>query len=1270
MWVYLNNNGIPSTRIPHGEVIRQRGSFNIYIAFEKSDFKVNGLEFESEVALLSYLKEGNFVTTIHFKRPSEPEFNDFRYIDEDHISIKTFKKTHDSEVTYDLVDGKRYVVYSFHGEPDLIDEYGNYEASITFYQVNGEDVEVGVQEVHNILKTGNIKFYVEKTYGEAEPNKAISISQYDYLLNYVKSIPRLDRQLSEIGVFHSYAAFARECCRQSAQDATPRMFLGYIEESSTNAIGIVQYFDENEQNITIYSSNSEDLVHFYDKNGYRQYYYLKNINTLEADIVKVWSMPSDDYDAVNKKHLDDNFYNKTEIDDSNVAFSQEITEKFEENKKYTDEKVSVKADKTELFNKDYNDLTNKPVIPERVSELEDDINIATVDYVQLVKKEIPTKTSQLENDSGFADASKIDELKKLIPTLVSQLENDADFADKTFVKDLVSRIPKFEIVAVDELPTENISTTTLYLLKTNTEEGNSYEEYVYINNNWELLGTTKINLEGYAKVEDIPTKVSELENDAEFVDKTYADAMFERLNTNTALIFYCVEPVTVVVNGESTTYPANSNVEVDLLSTDEFEIIPTSDNSILSLSSFPGAISEYYSWLEGVKQFSNILFDMNTEEMYTKWNQNNQGLYQVQFAQYVNCIFWSDNPYINPVATRTNYTIYQSSQLPLCYSTIRENTYKPFYLAYGVQSDPNWSNDAYLDSYELVANATQTFSYYGARTIGLFNLGVKPIKLPKDCRGLMFYSWTIESAGTFDAARVTSINNFGAKRGSWQEAFGNCYSLKFLYIKNLNANLNLSWSPIERVSLNYIINNSAATKALKIWVSPYTYYQLTADDIANAASKNITIILETANTIEDKRVMAINIKGDGTKVFADDGTYKPLPTKTSELTNDSGFLTEHQSLENYVTKDEAFSGDYNDLTNTPDVFTKSEIQEQLTRQNIISIIGKASQTLDGIMSKEDKQHLDAVVALLEEDDNDIVDKINEVLAIFNQYPEGAELVTVLSQKQDKLFSGINIKTINNESLLGEGNIVIEAGETLIENESLTTVAVGGIAKGVSLKDKSVVEVLESIFFPYVAFSMGNMSSSPGAGTVVEKGTSKTVNSITQPITLGSKKLTSLKLYKGSTLLQEKTSNITSSNTFSSLAQSLTATTTFKVEATDGTTSLSKSLNVFTFVDPYFYGILDTNATPASADITNKTKAVASKGNKTYSFTCTAKFPFVAYPASYGNLKSILDGNGFENLTDFTKHTVTLAVTSGNVSYNIYIKNSAATVTNFAYTFKY
>ena len=89
--------------------------------------------------------------------------------------------------------------------------------------------------------------------------------------------------------------------------------------------------------------------------------------------------------------------------------------------------------------------------------------------------------------------------------------------------------------------------------------------------------------------------------------------LYSRLNSNATLGFYCVEDVTIVLNGVSTTYPANSNVEIKLLDTDVFEIVPTSDHSILSLNAFPGALGTYYSWLEGVKQFSNILFDMNDE---------------------------------------------------------------------------------------------------------------------------------------------------------------------------------------------------------------------------------------------------------------------------------------------------------------------------------------------------------------------------------------------------------------------------------------------------------------------------------------------------------------------------------------------------------------------------------------------------------------------------------------------------------------------------------
>jgi hypothetical protein len=77
--------------------------------------------------------------------------------------------------------------------------------------------------------------------------------------------------------------------------------------------------------------------------------------------------------------------------------------------------------------------------------------------------------------------------------------------------------------------------------------------------------------------------------------------MVENLNSDKTLRFYCIEDVTVITNGVPKTYPANSNVEVKFLNDDVFEIVPTSDNSILSLNGFPGALGTYYSWLEGVK---------------------------------------------------------------------------------------------------------------------------------------------------------------------------------------------------------------------------------------------------------------------------------------------------------------------------------------------------------------------------------------------------------------------------------------------------------------------------------------------------------------------------------------------------------------------------------------------------------------------------------------------------------------------------------------------
>ena len=407
----------------------------------------------------------------------------------------------------------------------------------------------------------------------------------------------------------------------------------------------------------------------------------------------------------------------------------------------------------------------------------------------------------------------------------------------------------------------------------------------------------------------------------------------QKLMTNTELKFFCAEDVTVTINGESTTYPTNTLVDVFLKNTDEFIITPTTNKSIFSLYAWPGALNVFYEWLEGVTLFDGILFDMNDENMYTKWNQGNQGLYRVQYAQYKNCVFWSDNPYVSDVSKRPNYTLYYSSELPLCYSTIPENTFKSFYFAYNVTMDPNWSNPLYKESFAAATWATQVFSYYGLHSIGIFDMDSTEfnIKLPKDCRGLMFYAPNILNAGVFDAINVT---NFGAKSGSWRDAFAYCYQLQNLYIKNLKVNLNVSWSPISQQSLEFILNEAINTSKITISLSPYTYYRLTDSNKNIASVKNINLELLTTNTTDDNRLSMLVNNGNGTSYLSNDGTYKELNIEKyhSIEINNGDFITsnnqclikEGDSYENiidvknnsyYLSSINVIMGD-NDITNT------------------------------------------------------------------------------------------------------------------------------------------------------------------------------------------------------------------------------------------------------------------------------------------------------------------------------------------------------------------
>lgn len=74
----------------------------------------------------------------------------------------------------------------------------------------------------------------------------------------------------------------------------------------------------------------------------------------------------------------------------------------------------------------------------------------------------------------------------------------SDYYTKEEVDDIVADISTLSFKIVQEKPVEDIETNIIYLIpKSGSSAGNIYEEWIYIDNKWELLGTTDIDLSNY-----------------------------------------------------------------------------------------------------------------------------------------------------------------------------------------------------------------------------------------------------------------------------------------------------------------------------------------------------------------------------------------------------------------------------------------------------------------------------------------------------------------------------------------------------------------------------------------------------------------------------------------------------------------------------------------------------------------------------------------------------------------------------------------------------
>ena len=174
------------------------------------------------------------------------------------------------------------------------------------------------------------------------------------------------------------------------------------------------------------------------------------------------------------------------------------------------------------------------------------------------------------------------------------------------------------------------------------------------------------------------------------------------------------------------------------------------------------------------------------------------------------------------------------------------------------------------------------------------------------------------------------------------------------------------------------------------------------------------------------------ITGDGILSATGGGTADSVawenvvgrPTNLSQFTNDSGFITsddlpdlseyalksELPDLTNYALKSE-IPTNISAFTNDSGYITSSALTDYAKRSEIPDISGLATKTELSGYALVDHTHTVA----------DITD--------FPEIPDTSNFATKteLNAKQDALVSGTNIKTINGTSLLGPGDIIIEAG---------------------------------------------------------------------------------------------------------------------------------------------------------------------------------------------------------------------------------------------------
>lgn len=176
MYVYFNNEGVLKTTIPHGEPVRQGSNLNLYICLETDFFTSKNENIEDWTVNVDLILPNEKIGTTKLlttKVDNIPE-------------TIIFQKTNDSEVTYDLKNGKDYLCYEFSFTPETSTVYaGTLIAAISLIKIDMVD---GVVISKDTKYFGNANIFVEKTFGYGKRVVDESSLHYQNLVDQINDL--------------------------------------------------------------------------------------------------------------------------------------------------------------------------------------------------------------------------------------------------------------------------------------------------------------------------------------------------------------------------------------------------------------------------------------------------------------------------------------------------------------------------------------------------------------------------------------------------------------------------------------------------------------------------------------------------------------------------------------------------------------------------------------------------------------------------------------------------------------------------------------------------------------------------------------------------------------------------------------------------------------------------------------------------------------------------------------------------------------------------